>query len=317
MKEVNKIKIKKVSVIIPTYNRAHLIGRAINSVLNQTHQGFELIVVDDGSTDNTEDVTKEFQQKDERVIYLRHKQNKGGSAARNTGIKASKGKYIAFLDSDDEWLPEKLEKQINMFNIVPDNIGLIYCGYYKILEKNGEILKEIIPIYKGDAYIKMLKRCILGSPTPLVRKNCFERVGLFDENLPSCQDWDMWIRVAKYYNFDFIKESLAKYYIHGNQISANLNNKILSRKIILEKYQEDLLKNFQIISFHYNNLGLLYSLSGKLSEARKNFIYSIKYNPSKRSSYFHLLLSFLSPILHKKIILKRRVKYINGITIYN
>ena len=95
-----------VSVIIPTYNRAHLVGRAIKSVLNQTYRDFEIIVVDDGSTDNTKDIIKEFQKKDKRIKYIPYEKNKGGSAARNTGIKAAKGEYIAFLDSDDEWAYE-------------------------------------------------------------------------------------------------------------------------------------------------------------------------------------------------------------------
>lgn len=102
-------KIPTVSVVIPTYNRAHLVGRAIQSVLNQTYQDFEIIVVDDGSTDNTEEVVKSFN--DPRIRYIRHDQNRGGSAARNTGIKMARGEYIAFQDSDDEWLPEKLESR--------------------------------------------------------------------------------------------------------------------------------------------------------------------------------------------------------------
>lgn len=305
-----------VSVIIPTYNRAHLVGRAIESVLNQTYQGFELIIIDDGSKDNTVEVINKFQQKDNRIIYLKHDKNKGGSAARNTGIKASRGEYIAFLDSDDEWLPEKLEKQINVFKKSSDNIGLVYSGYYEVLEQNGEVLSKIIPIFKGDIYKNILKSNILGSPTPLIRKICFEKAGLFDETLLSCQDWDLWIRIAKYYKFDFLKETLAKYYIHGNQISTIINNKILSREIILKKYYLDLLKNFQAIGFHYNHLGVLYSLDGKINKARKYFLNSIKFIPFKRSNYFHLLFSLLNPKIHKKIILKRRVKNIDGITIY-
>jgi len=105
-----------VSVIIPTYNRAHLVGRSIQSVINQTYQDFEIIVVDDGSTDNTEDIIKEFQKKDKRIKHIKHNKNKGGSAARNTGIRAARGEYIAFLDSDDEWMPTKLEKQTSYFN---------------------------------------------------------------------------------------------------------------------------------------------------------------------------------------------------------
>jgi len=114
-----------VSVIIPAYNRAHLIGRAIKSVLNQAYQDFELIIIDDCSTDNTDEVVREFQKKDNRIIYLKHDQNKGGSAARNTGIKVSKSEYIAFLDSDDEWLPEKLE--IQMEAILKQNVSMVTC----------------------------------------------------------------------------------------------------------------------------------------------------------------------------------------------
>ena len=114
-------KTPKVSVIIPTYNRAHLVGRAIRSVLNQTYQDFEIIVVDDGSTDNTEEVVKSFN--DPRIRYIRHEKNRGGSAACNTGIRAARGEYIAFQDSDDEWLPEKLEKQMQVFENTPTGVG--------------------------------------------------------------------------------------------------------------------------------------------------------------------------------------------------
>lgn len=307
----------KVSIIIPTYNRAHLIERAVKSALNQTYQDFEIIIIDDGSTDNTETVINKFQQKDNRIVYLKHGKNRGGSTARNTGINASRGEYTAFLDSDDEWLPEKLEKQVNVFQKLPENTGVLYSGYYIVLEKNGKILKEISPIVKGDVYKEILKGCILGSPTPLIRRTCFEKSGLFDETLFSCEDWDMWIRIAKYYEFDFLKETLAKYYIHGDQISTNLNNKILSRKNILEKYYSDLLKNPQAIGFHYNHLGILYSLKGEINEGQKCFLNSIKFIPFKRSSYFHLLLSLLNPKIHKKIILKRRVKNIDEIIIYD
>jgi glycosyltransferase involved in cell wall biosynthesis len=123
-----------VSVIIPTYNRAHLIGRAIQSVLKQTYQDFEVIVVDDGSIDNTEEVVKKIQEN--RVYYYKHDKNKGGSAARNTGISLAKGEYIAFQDSDDEWLPEKLEKQIGVFNNQTKNVGVVYTGFYRIEGNN-------------------------------------------------------------------------------------------------------------------------------------------------------------------------------------
>ena len=138
IKKLKRIVMNKnptVSVIIPTYNRAHLVDRAIQSVLNQTYKDFELIIVDDGSTDNTEDIIKEFQKKDERIKYIRHEENRGGSAARNTGIKAAKGEYIAFLDSDDEWLPIKLGRQISEFTN-KSKIALVYTG--RIIIEEGE-----------------------------------------------------------------------------------------------------------------------------------------------------------------------------------
>jgi len=121
-----------VSVIISTYNRAYLIDRFIQSVLNQTYQDFELIVVDDGSTDNTEDIIRQFQEKDKRIKYIKHDKNKGGSAERNTGIKNSVGKYIAFQDSDDEWFPEKLEKQMEVFKNTSSKVGVVYTGFWRI-----------------------------------------------------------------------------------------------------------------------------------------------------------------------------------------
>lgn len=118
---------RTVSVIIPTYNRAHLLGRAIQSVLAQTYEDFEIIVVDDASTDVTEQVVKSFA--DDRINYIRHQKNKGGSSARNTGIKAAKGEFIAFLDSDDEWVPKKLEKEINRLQTLSNEVGVFYGGF--------------------------------------------------------------------------------------------------------------------------------------------------------------------------------------------
>ncbi len=116
-----------VSVIIPTYNRAHLLGRAIESVLDQTYQDFEIIVVDDASADETEEVVKSFG--DDRINHIRHQKNKGGSAARNTGIKAARGEFIAFLDSDDEWVPKKLEKEIDRLQTLSNEVGVVYSGF--------------------------------------------------------------------------------------------------------------------------------------------------------------------------------------------
>ena len=305
-----------VSVIIPTYNRAHLIGRAIQSVLNQTYQDFEVIVVDDGSTDNTEEVIKEYQEQDRRIRYIRHEKNKGGSAARNTGIKLAKGKYIGLLDDDDEWLPEKLEKQMRKFQNSSEKVGVIYSGFFYISEKSGKIVSEIIPHLRGKVYANLLKGCILGSPTPLIKKRCFQKAGFFDETLPSCQDWDMWIRLSKYYDFDFVPDILAKHHVHGGQISADLNAKIVAREKLMEKYWVNFSKNPKSFSAILQRLGILYSLAGNHKKGRKYFMKSIKQNPLQKGSYIHFLLSFLSPRIHRNLLKKYCIVNIDEVTFY-
>ena len=167
-------KTPKVSVIIPTYNRAHLVGRAIRSVLNQTYQDFEIIVVDDGSTDNTEEVVKSFN--DPRIRYIRHEENKGAAAARNTGIKAAKGKFIAFQDSDDEWLPKKLEKQMEAFDNASPKVGVVYTGFWSIEGnvKRYSLNKEIVH-KEGDIHSQILQGNFIGTPAAVVKKACFKK----------------------------------------------------------------------------------------------------------------------------------------------
>jgi len=246
-------KVPKVSVIIPTYNRAQLVGRAIRSVLNQTYQDFETIVVDDGSTDNTEEVVKSFN--DSRIRYIRHEENRGGSAARNTGIRAARGEYVAFLDSDDEWLLEKLEEQIALFRKNPE-CGAVYTK--RLIFDNGKI--KIVPQDQQEGWIlkPLLRSNVVGTTSSVVvKRQCFDKVGLFDERLLSSQDWDMWIRIAKHFTFRAIPKPLIKYHArHGPQISTNLDAVLQGRVAIINKYQSD----FCVLdpcakAFHHFDLG--------------------------------------------------------------
>lgn len=288
-----------ISVIIPTYNRASMLGRAIQSVLDQTYRDFELIVVNDCSSDNTEEVVMSFA--DERIRYIRHPSNKGGSAARNTGISSSRGDYIALLDDDDEWLPNKLEMQVDLLDRLPEDYGVVYSGYRA--EQRGEILGEYSPIYRGDVYHQMLKGCFIGSPTILIRKICFEKAGRFDETLPSCQDWDMWIRLAKYYKFDFIPEVLAVYNIHGDQIKFNPSKYVYGVNKVLAKYREDFSKNKKILSYQYKYLAILYYAVGDKAEGTRFMLKSIKLNPLQ-NGIVHISAALIIPGFYKKLALK-------------
>lgn len=204
-----------VSVIIPTYNRARLIGEAIQSVLDQTFTDLELIVVDDGSTDNTESVVTEF--KDPRVRYI-HQENMGISAARNAGIHNTQGRYVAFLDSDDLWLPQLLELQVRFLDGSP-HIGVVYAKAQAMTE-NGRLLlytRGDLERYPNQPLKSMLYGDFTCIQTALVHRECLDRAGLFDESLTGRVDWDMFLRLAKVCRFAFTDTVLAHFRAHSLQ----------------------------------------------------------------------------------------------------
>ena len=288
------VKNPAVSVIIPTYNRAHLIGRAIKSVLNQTYQDFEIIVIDDGSTDDTEEVVRSFPCK--RIIYIKHKKNKGVSLARNTGIKVAKGKYIAFLDSDDEWLPEKLDKQIKVLQNESPEVGVVYSNLCYIDESGKNMNKLLNHKKEGYIYEDLLGRNYVGAPsTLLIRKECFNQVGLFDDLLNAQEDWDMWIRIAKYYRFSLIKVPLVKYRKHSDQISKNLSIKIITANRILVKYKDELKKRRGVHSKHYFYIGNRFCYMGKTKEGQGYLLKAISLYPFCVRYYICMFGSLFGP----------------------
>jgi glycosyltransferase involved in cell wall biosynthesis len=293
-----------VSIIVPTYNRAHLIGRAIQSVLNQTYQDFELIVVDDGSADNTEEVVKEFQKKDERIIYIRQEKNKGAAAARNTGIKAAKGEYIAFQDSDDEWLPEKLEKQMKAFDNASSEVGVVYTDMQRINE-DGEIEYWHSPtvIYGSLINPKTLDYQVvnIGVQSALIKKECFNGAGLFDEKFPRFIDLELFIRLSKYYHFYHIKEPLVKYYATEG-ISSNTNALIVARKLLLEKYFEDVEKNKKFLGNQYFDIGIALCSCGEFERGKIYLIKAVKAYPTNTKFLLVAFISFFGQGVYKKVV---------------
>lgn len=284
-----------VSVIIPTHNRSLLLGRAVKSVLDQTFQDFELIVVDDASMDETEQLIKSFQ--DKRIIYIRHEINLGSNPARNTGLMHANGEYIAFLDSDDEWLPEKLNKQLEIFRKGTEKLGLVSTGYIYDQKPN----EPFIPQYRGNVLKQIIIANIVGSTsTPLIKKVCFKKAGIFDETMPASQDWDMWIRIAQYYNFDFDPQLLTHYYWQTDSISKNIKKIKKAHRLILNKYKY-ILKTFpkKVLIERYLYEGRYFFWRRDLLESFRYFMKAVFLNPLVffRIIYYYwhkLVLKFLN-----------------------
>ena len=293
----------QISIIIPTYNRADFLPKTITSILNQTYQEWEAIIVDDASIDNTEEIVKGYQ--DSRIQYVSHKYNLGISAARNTGIKNSKGKYIALLDSDDEWLPEKLSCQMKIFQKEDLKCGVVCTSAYIV--KDGKISScKALPNRLDSIYEKLIFKNIIWCSSVLIRKECFEKLGLFDEHLKSCEDWDMWIRISKYYKFIILKTPLIKYLVHPGQKSEDLSGKIVSRKRILFKNEYEFKKRKFLYSHHYYIIGNFCCLNGKTREGRKYLLKGILIYPFCFKYYLSILLSMFGYSFYNYMVKKKR-----------
>jgi len=246
-----------VSVIIPTYNREKLLVTAINSVLNQTFKDFEILVIDDASTDNTKEVIDNF--KNERISYYKLDKNSGQCVARNYGIKRARGKYIAFLDSDDRWLPEKLEKQINIFKNSPNKLGCVYGYAYE-----KDVIKDVttfnkVQYFRGYIYNKFLEKFC--PPTPsifLVKTDAILKENGFDENLITFVDLDMWLRLSKNNHFDYVDEPvIIKYENIGDQYVNNFEKRYKGYKLFIDKWKNELLEHKGKAGLHNIKKGLV------------------------------------------------------------
>jgi len=228
-----------VSIIIPTYNREKLIIKALDSIFAQTFNDFEILIIDDASTDNTKEVIESLANP--KIKYFRLEKNSGQCVARNYGIKRASGEFIAFLDSDDEWLPEKLGSQMDFFHNGPVNLGVVYgFSYQKDMISNKTVLKDG-PYFRGDLHEKFLEGFC--PPTPsifLVKKEAIEKVNYFDESLITFVDLDLWIRLSEFYRFDFVeKPVIIKYEQIGDQYVNNFDKRSKGFVLFIKKWEKE------------------------------------------------------------------------------
>jgi glycosyltransferase involved in cell wall biosynthesis len=243
----------QVSVIVPTFNRATKVQRAISSVFSQTFTDYEIIVVDDGSTDHTLEVLAPLQ---DRITHLVHRTNQGVSAARNSGIKASSAPFIAFLDSDDSWLPEKLHVQVRFFKDHPEAVA---CQTEEVWVRNGQRVnprqKHLKP--SGDIFVPSLKLCLVSPSAVMLKRSLLDQVGLFNEDFPVCEDYDLWLRISCRHPVHLIKQKwVVKHGGAPDQLSSSLKGMdkyrimsmltLLEQNILKEHQKEALLNELKI-----------------------------------------------------------------------
>lgn len=288
----------RVSVVIPTYNRGHYLRETLDSVFYQTYRDIEIIVVDDGSTENTPEFIKEYL---DRIIYI-YKENGGQGSARNVGINRAKGEYIAFLDSDDLWLPQKIKIQVEYMDKHPE-YGMIFSKCEFIDEMNKVIGEWECPDDTSFDSLLMRGNTIM-VPTVMVRREVFDVAGLFDERreLIGVEDYDMWLRIGFQYKIGFLDAILARYRFHGGNIS--FSKKEMQRKslMVLDSFaSSDLLADGAIrirvlrtLAMWLFERGCMTSDKASMLRAREIFRSIIEKRPYFLRGYIYLLMSFLN-----------------------
>jgi glycosyltransferase involved in cell wall biosynthesis len=282
-----------VSVVIPTRNRVEFLPTALRSVLDQTFQDFEIIVVDDASTDATPELRQEFH--DSKIHWLRHDRPRGGAAARNTGIAHSRGEYIAFLDDDDEWYPDKLARQMEVMLGSESQVGAVYTGYVIVDRTSGSVRGRMIPTQRGNLHNKLLEsNPIGGASSVLLKRAVLEKVGLFDESLPSFQDRDLWIRISREFHFDYVQDPLLNYFDHPKKVWTNLDALMQGLEIMLKKYGSSAAFRKQC-SARYLEFGVKFCEANQVRNGRRALLRSIGLYPYRIKPYLYFCLALLGP----------------------
>ena len=285
-----------VSVIIPTYKRSNYILRAINSILNQTYKNIEIIVIDDNEVDDefskiTQNILKKLIDS-KQIIYIKHTTNKGISAARNTGIKMASGDYIAFLDDDDEFVPNKTELQLKIFNNSENDVGLVYGAYLQIDDDNLDKELIVLPKIKNDVH-SILGLNHIGPPSMVMcTKLAVKKTGEFDELLNHKEDIDYYFRLSEYYRVSYTKEVIMRYHVHSGAASRNDAERLTMMLRYLNKHKQKMIEPKIRWSELQERLGELYRLNNKKKEAFNAFFLAYIKRPLRLKILAKMILSF-------------------------
>lgn len=288
----NKKEHNKVSVVIPVRNREKKITRSVNSALNQTHENIEVVVIDDGSEDKTYEVVSRIKDERLRVIGLgiRH----GVSRARNIGIEESTGEFIAFLDSDDEWVEDKIEKQMSYIKNYEGRVDIVDCDW-DVRDENLGV--ELTKSQNGPTSKQQLLafQHICSPPTVIARRTALKEVGAFDESISTAEDADLWVRMSQKYEFGHVPEVLVKVYRgHRGRIGRNLQPFLSGHLRFYVKHRDKYKGKNKIKAKFFEKIGHKLILIDEPLRGRKYICKSIQIYPFYISQYMILVLSFLS-----------------------
>lgn len=276
----------EISVVIPVYEQPDLLVEALDSVRDQTFTDLEAIVVDDASETDFEPIVEEYGDW-ARLFTL--EENRGAAAARNTGIEATDGEYVAFLDADDVWRPTKLEKQRAVFEGRGDDLGLVYTGFVQYDTDGSELVRR--PEARGEIHLDELERDrVHPTSTVMVRRDCLERVGGFDPSLPSRQDYDLWIRITEHYWVDFVDDVLVEKREQPGGISKDFDRRIRGDLAVFEKVRDrtadlGVRSRLRIHSFHHHVIGRDYDSNGNRRKALTHLGLAIAQYPFRPRSW--------------------------------
>lgn len=290
----------KVSALVPTYNCAAYLPKALDSALAQTFDDLEVIVIDDGSTDNTREIVERYQQANPGKIVYIYQKNQGISFARNAGMRISRGEYFALLDADDQWLPDHLKESVAVLEANP-GAGVVHSNITFIRE-NGEAMETPVrrkEFLSGQVFRNIfLRDADISCPTVVFRKACCDKVGLFDEQLSrlGCEDRELWLRIAQHYPFAYIDKVLALYLVRSSSVSRNMEKMIKARMYVVDKFcppgADNKLRRLALGKIHHE-LGDTALFSRNFTLALQEYFRSITFVPCSFRTWVNLLKALL------------------------
>lgn len=286
---------QEVSVVIPAYNSADTTVETVDSVLAQTYAEVEVLVVDDGSTDHTPEAMARY---GDRIRYIR-KENGGACSARNLGIRSSDGAYVACLDCDDLWLPEKLERSLNALAARPE-AAFVFSACYEV-DAAGSTLGTIWPRFEREnPYRSLLTENFIPAPTVVMRRSCIEQCGAFDESIFIPADWDLWLRLASEYPFIYLKCPLSKYRRGSDFAVKNIERSLQEALYVVDKTFgsrdsiEGIRKEDAVGSMFFHH-AMLYRSAGEHRSAQRLVFRAARERGLSMKYLAHLLLSLCGP----------------------